>query len=34
MLAVAAALPLLPLALFAFPLDELILRGLTSLVGV
>lgn len=34
MLAVAAALPFLPLVLFAFPLNELILRGLTSLVGV
>jgi hypothetical protein len=33
MLAVAAALPLLPLILFKFPLNELILRGLTSLAG-
>jgi hypothetical protein len=34
MLAMSAAAPLLPLVLFVFPLDELIISGVRSLVGI
>jgi hypothetical protein len=34
LLAVAAAAPMVPLLLIVFPLDELVLRGLKSLVGL
>ena len=34
MLAASAAVPLLPLVLFIFPVNELIIRGLTSLIGI
>jgi hypothetical protein len=34
MLAMSAAVPLLPLLLFVFPLDELIISGIRSLIGV